>query len=166
MGQTSQSTIRPLKPNPFMSVSIPEIEFVAGVPIFPWARPVVILQGTDDEMGYQYAKQLSHIFGSWILQLIDVDLSSDQTKALRGYEWYIKDHAPEMIDFCRGMVRGSQDLGINVSYEEVLAQFCLGVDQNGEYLTPSSDLNGYPKDPLVSSQKSSQTFTPGSKPST
>jgi hypothetical protein len=29
--------------DPLNSITIPEIEFENGVPIFPWARPVVIL---------------------------------------------------------------------------------------------------------------------------
>jgi len=40
--------------DPFDLDQAPEIEFVDGVPIFPWARPVVILQGSDFDMGYQY----------------------------------------------------------------------------------------------------------------
>ncbi len=144
--QTPVSSNQTSNPDPFQSVSIPEIDFIDGVPIFPWARPVVILKGSDYTMGYQYATQLSHVFGSWILQIIDVELSPDQINALRAYEWYIKKHAPEMIAFFNGMVAGIKEQGIDVTYEEVLAQFCLGVDENNEYLTPTSQQTGYSED--------------------
>jgi hypothetical protein len=131
--------------NPFHIKKEPEIEFADGVPIFPWARPVVILKGSDFEMGYQYARQLAQIFGAWILELVRCDLSDQQLKALRGYEWYIKKQAPEMIGFFRGMVEGAKNVGVVLTYEQVLAQFCLGV-QNGEYQGTPSDQSGYPKE--------------------
>ena len=122
----------------------PEIDFVDGVPIFPWARPVVILQGTDFEMGYQYARQLTQVFGTWILDLVDVDFSEEQLKALKGYQWYIEKHAPEMIDFVKGMAQGAKGAGVSLTYNQVLAQFCLGVE-NREYLETPPDQPGYPE---------------------
>jgi hypothetical protein len=129
--------------HPFDIDKEPEIEFVNGVPIFPWARPVVILKGSDFEMGYQYARQLAQIFGAWILELVNCDLSVRQLKALKGYEWYIKKQAPEMIGFFKGMTEGAKKVGVALSYEQVLAQFCLGV-QKGEYLDTPADRPGYP----------------------
>jgi len=123
----------------------PEIEFVDGVPIFPWARPVVILQGSDFEMGYQYSQQLAQIFGAWILELLDCDFSDNQLRALKGYEWYIKKHAPEMIGFFEGMVAGAENRGVPLTYEQVLAQFCLGVHKDG-YLETPADQAGYPEE--------------------
>jgi hypothetical protein len=131
--------------NPFDISHEPEIEFVDGVPIFPWARPVVILKGSDFEMGYQYAGQLAQIFGAWILELVNCDLSDRQLKALKGYEWYIKKQAPEMIGFFKGMTAGAQKVGVPLTYEQVLAQFCLGV-QRGEYVDTPDDQPGYPNE--------------------
>jgi hypothetical protein len=122
-----------------------EIDFVDGVPIFPWARPVVILQGSDFNMGCQYAEQLAQIFGPWILGLLDCDFSNGQLRALKGYEWYIKKYAPEMIGFFEGMVKGAKDRGVILTYEQVLAQFCLGVKGNG-YLETPLDQPGYPRE--------------------
>lgn len=131
--------------SPFDIGKGPEIEFVDGVPILPWARPVVILKGSDFEMGFQYARQLSQIFGTWILELVRCDLSDRQLNALRGYEWYIKKQAPEMIRFFKGMVEGAKEIGVALTYDQVLAQFCLGV-QKGEYTEPPIDQPGYPKE--------------------
>jgi len=128
---------------PFDIDGEPEIDFVDGVPIFPWARPVVILQGSDFDMGFQYAIQLVQIFGAWILELLECDFSDRQARALKGYEWYIKKYAPEMIGFFEGMVKGARDQGVTLTYEEVLAQFCLGVKGKGYMETPS-DQAKYP----------------------
>ena len=111
--------------DPFVMDQGPEIEFVDGVPIFPWARPVVILQGSDFKMGYQYARQLSQIFGSWILELINCEFTEGQKKALKGYEWYIKKYSPKMIEFIKGMVEGAKDSNVMLTYDQVLAQFCV-----------------------------------------
>ncbi len=45
-----------------------EILFAGDAPLVPEINPVVILQGSDFEMGYQYARQLVEIYGPWILQ--------------------------------------------------------------------------------------------------
>ena len=122
----------------------PEIEFADGVPVFPWARPVVILEGSDFEMGYQYAVQLAQIFGEWILELLDCNFSDGQLRALKGYEWYIKKHAPEMMGFFEGMLEGAKSAGVGLTHEQILAQFCLGV-KDGEYPDVPADRQGYPK---------------------
>ncbi len=45
-----------------------EISFAGEVPMPPNFRPVVILSGSDYEMGYQFYQQLIQIFGPWILE--------------------------------------------------------------------------------------------------
>ncbi len=131
--------------DPFNCDQGPEIEFVDGVPVFPWARPVVILQGTDFEMGSQYSQQLAQIFGSWILELLDCDFSDSQLTALKGYEWYIKKYAPEMIGFFRGMAEGAMESGVTLTYNQILAQFCLGVHK-GDYLDTPPEQAGFPEE--------------------
>jgi hypothetical protein len=145
-GERDASQAFPLESriNPFDIDQGPEIDFVDSVPVFPWARPVVILKGSDHEMGYQYVRELAHIFGAWILELLDHDFSEGQLRALKGYEWYIKKHAPEMIGFFEGMTAGAKDVGVSLSYEQVLAQFCLGV-KDGTYLETPPDQAGNPE---------------------
>jgi hypothetical protein len=155
------------KIDPFELDLGPEIEFVDGVPIFPWARPVVILQGSDFEMGHQYSRQLAQIFGAWILELLENDFSESQIRALKGYEWYIKKHAPEMIGFFKGMIAGAKDRGVALTYEQVLAQFCLGVHR-GEYLDTPADQAGYPEElenTQISNHESKQNMVGGEIPS-
>ena len=123
----------------------PEIDFVEGVPIFPSVRPVVVLRGSDYEMGYQYAQQIAQIFGPWLLEIVQHEFTHAQVDALKGYQWYIKENTPEMIDFFRGMAAGSTYLGVPLSYQEVLAQFTIGFSSSDEYVFPPVDQPGYPE---------------------
>jgi len=68
--------------DPSNNINTPEINFVDGVPIFPWVKPVVVLPGSDFEMGYQYAMQLSHIFGD-LTRCVSILGMAELIKALR-----------------------------------------------------------------------------------
>jgi hypothetical protein len=103
----------------------PEIDFAGDVPLLPNVTPVVIMKGSDHEMGYQYARQITQIFGRWLLEheIVHPELSDEQINVLKSYHLYIEKHTPEMIDFFKGMVAGAEEDGISLSYEEVVAQF-------------------------------------------
>ena len=47
-----------------------EIPYAGEVPLPPNVRPVIILSGSDYEMGYQFYQQLIQIFGPWILERV------------------------------------------------------------------------------------------------
>lgn len=92
------------------------------VPLPANIRPVIILKGSDYDLGYQWYQQISQIFGSWILKnVVERQFSLDQLKELGIYNNYIKEYAPEWIDMIKGMAKGATDMGIPMSYENVLA---------------------------------------------
>jgi hypothetical protein len=98
-----------------------EIIFADGAPLIPEITPIVILKGTDYEMGFQYAKQLVEIFGSWILKKkAGKNFSELESKVLREWEEQHRKHTPWLIDFCRGWSDSSKTLGVNMSYDDVL----------------------------------------------
>ncbi len=98
-----------------------EIQFIDDVPLLPEINPVVILQGSDEEMGYQYAQQLIEIFGPWILQLESSNTFTDEDLVeLRRWEVQLESHAPEILGFCRGWARGATDNGVEMTYDQVL----------------------------------------------
>ncbi len=116
---------------PFAS-NIPEISFVDGVAIAPDVHPVIIISGTDYEMGYQWYQQLLGIFGPSVLSPYQIDrgffwqghdFSEDELEALKAYQMYISQYAPEMIDMFKGMADGATDAGVPLTYTEVLAQW-------------------------------------------
>ncbi len=98
-----------------------EIKYAGDTPIIPDINPIVILQGSDFEMGYQYAQQLVQIFGKWILQLkAGKAFSETERQILSKWEEQLKAHAPELLPFCRGWAAGASDAGVAMSYEDVL----------------------------------------------
>jgi len=40
--------------------------FEDGMPLPPNIRPVIILQDSDYDIGYQYYQQIMQIFGKWV----------------------------------------------------------------------------------------------------
>ncbi|MDD5702389.1 MAG: hypothetical protein PHU23_10120 [Dehalococcoidales bacterium] len=117
-------------------VSIPEIEFSNGVPLVPNVCPVILLSGSDYDMGYQYTQQLCQIFGSWILEKQQRQLAGNEITDLKAYQSHLEKHTPEFMDIFRGMAAAAADAGIPVTFDEVLANHTL-------------DFGGYPVFPDI-----------------
>jgi hypothetical protein len=123
----------------------PEIPIVGGVPIPPNVRPVIIVQGSDYEMGYQYYQQVVQIYGKWIAthhrlvgpnqggpwlagpwifkEIKHTEYSKGNLAALKQWEKLFKKYTPEMIDMYKGMADGATDAGVPLSYLDFLAHF-------------------------------------------
>ena len=102
----------------------PEISFAGQVPMIPNVRPVIILSGSDYDMGYQYYQQLIRIFGRWILDGVKQDkFTSAETANLKAFQHNVRQFTPEFVDFFKGMAAGATDAGVPLSYQEVLAAF-------------------------------------------
>lgn len=81
---------------PLLSKKGTEIDFANDAPVVPGICPVVILQGSSHEMGYQYAQQLVQIFGPWILEKKAQRKFSDEVVAvIRKWEEQIKNMPPK-----------------------------------------------------------------------
>lgn len=118
-------------------VSAAEIEFIDNAPIPPNVRPVLIVSGSDYEMGYQYAQQIIEVFGTWYFDLRARSFTSKELTALRGHEKYVKSETPEMIDFVKGMADGATVSGAPISYDQVLAEY-VGVKYYGDIETSAT----------------------------
>jgi hypothetical protein len=58
-----------------------EIPYAGEVPLPPNVRPVIILSGSDYEMGFHFYQQLIQIFGPWILERVaDDKFSAEEAK--------------------------------------------------------------------------------------
>ncbi|MFC2043944.1 hypothetical protein ACFLT8_01895 [Chloroflexota bacterium] len=125
-------------------LSEPEISFENGVPLPPNVRPVIVVKGSDYEMGYQYYQQLVQIFGRWVAghqllrsprsdlrfigpwflkEIKHKDFTDDELTILKKWEAQFIQYTPEMIDMYKGMADGATDAGIPLSYLDVLAHF-------------------------------------------
>jgi len=101
-----------------------EISFAGEVPLIPNVRPVIILSGSDYDMGYQYYQQIVQIFGRWILDTVaHAKFTDEELTNLRAFQRNIRQYTPEFIDFFKGMAVGATDAGVPLSYQEVLAAF-------------------------------------------
>lgn len=98
-----------------------EISFAGEVPVLPQSNPVVFLQGSDYEMGFQYAQQVIEIFGQWIfMHKAGRSFTIDETEVHHQYEEQMKIHTLELIEFIRGWAEGATVSGIPMQYEDVL----------------------------------------------
>jgi hypothetical protein len=95
----------------------------------PDILPVVVLSGSDYEMGYQYGQQAgAHIFlnteASWAAAL--QRLSHDEViNGLKASQHYIQQYTPENIEMMKGMAAGATAAGYDVSYEDALMMNCV-----------------------------------------
>ena len=90
----------------------------------PGILPVVILRGSDYEMGYQYGQQAGgHIAAnaraSWAsaLQRFTHD---GVRRALKANQQFIQRHTPENIEIMKGMAAGATGAGFPLAYEDAL----------------------------------------------
>ncbi|MDD4200918.1 MAG: hypothetical protein PHS19_06000 [Eubacteriales bacterium] len=98
-----------------------EILFADGIPLVPEINPVVIIKGSDHEMGYQYAKQVIQIFGKWVFERkAGRKFTEDEIEQITRWESQIRQYAPEILGFCNGWVAGANDSGVKMSYMDVL----------------------------------------------
>ena len=101
-----------------------ETVFAGEVPLIPNVRPVIILSGSDYDMGYQCYQQMVQIFGPWILDGVSHDkFTEEELSKLKAFQWNIKQCMPEFIDYFKGLAAGATDAGVPLSYQEVLAAF-------------------------------------------
>jgi hypothetical protein len=126
---------------PDVDLPEPEIPYAGGAPLVPSVRPVIILRGSDHEMGYQHATQLIQIFGKYYLEgAAKVKRSEKNLAMIRKSEGYIKQHTPWAIDYVNGMTAGCVDAGIPMTYIQMLAHFVSTSNSPGD---DDSDCSGF-----------------------
>lgn len=99
-----------------------EAEFSEGIALVPSICPVVVLQGTNRDMGRQYARQVIEIYGGWIFEQQAVRVLSDAEHGeIRNWEQQLRQHMPEILDFVEGWVEGAAQAGHPIAHDNVLA---------------------------------------------
>ncbi len=141
------------------------ISFAGNAPLPPNLRPVIVLKGSDYDMGYQFYQQSVEVWGPWVashqwvgkiwgfVPIHQEEYTQEQIKALEAFQWYIKQDAPEWIDFMKGMAAGANDSGIPVSYNDVLALFARRNEtEGGVPLYPGTEPEGSQEEELPSNE--------------
>lgn len=102
----------PFRKNPMMEALPPDI------------HPVVITQGSNYEMGFQYGKFAGHMVErrrDKVLAALQQKMKPEEIKkGTKAIQYYIKKFAFECIDQIKGIADGATDAGYDVSYENVL----------------------------------------------
>ena len=113
-----------------------EVPYAGEVPLVPNVRPVIVLQGSDYEMGYQHAKQIIQIFGKYYLEgAAKVNRGEKSVAAIKRSEEAIKKFTPWAIDYIKGMSDGCVEAGIPMTYFQMLAFFSGISDSSDEDCT-------------------------------
>jgi hypothetical protein len=90
----------------------------------PDIHPVVILQGSDYEMGFQYGKfagQMVERRRDKVLAALQQKMTQEEiTRGTKAIQYYIKKYALECIEQIKGIADGATTAGYNISYENVL----------------------------------------------
>jgi len=126
-------------PVPFAASSLTnngaEIQFADGVPLVPSINPIVILNGSDFQLGYQYAQQVMQIYGPWIMERkAGRVFSESELVHLHQWEQQLATYAPEIIPLCKGWAKGASDAGVRMSYEDVLEIWCSALPPEKDYM--------------------------------
>lgn len=101
---------------------------VLGDVLPPGILPVVILSGSDYEMGYQYGQQAGPFLEKereavWAAAL--QTFSREKVlQMLKGNQFYIDKYTPENITIMKGMADGASASGFPLSYTDVLLMNC------------------------------------------
>lgn len=119
--------------SPSPTTLAPEVPYAGEVPLVPNVRPVLILKGSDYDMGYQHARQLVHVFGRYYLDgAARFKWPKRNLEIVAKSEGYIKQYTPWAIDYVKGMAAGCVDEGIPMTYTQMLAHFVSSGDALGD----------------------------------
>ncbi|MBW2061527.1 MAG: hypothetical protein JRI95_08205 [Deltaproteobacteria bacterium] len=88
--------------------------------------PVIFVRGSNYEMGYQYGYQMA----GGIKRVRDQQMGNLKLmvnnnfeiwkQCLKGFQYYIKEYTPEIIDEMIGIAAGATDAGYDISYMDIL----------------------------------------------
>jgi hypothetical protein len=100
----------------------------AGKILPPSILPIVILTGSDYEMGFQYGEQAGAAIQQtkeekWAAALQDYT-REEVIQALKANQHYIEKYTPEWIELMKGMADGGTSKGYTISYTDVILMNC------------------------------------------
>jgi hypothetical protein len=125
--RSSPAPLAPLAGEPFLSSTFPADD-PSRDSIPPSILPVVILAGSDYEMGFQYGEQAAAYIDrtredKWASALRR--FSRDEVlRALKANQTFVRSYTPEWLDFMQGMAEGATKAGRPMTYTDVLLMNC------------------------------------------
>jgi hypothetical protein len=112
---------------PFLSSTFPADD-PSRDSIPPSILPVVILKGSDYEMGFQYGEQASAYIDltredKWAAALRRFR-RDEVLRALKANQTFVRNYTPEWLDFMQGLADGATKAGHPMTYTDVLLMNC------------------------------------------
>jgi len=106
----------------------------------PDILPIVILSGSDYEMGYQYGQQAGHYIQenkveAWA-EALGRFSRTEVERTLRANQHFIRKYTPQWIETMKGMADGATAAGFEISYSDVLLLNCT---------LPKPETSAYPE---------------------
>lgn len=94
----------------------------------PDILPVIILSGTDYEMGFQYGQQAASYIevnkeATWAAALQTFS-KEEVIRTLKANQHYVDKYTPECIDIMKGMADGASEAGYKISYTDIMLLNC------------------------------------------
>ena len=115
---------------------IPEMPYDDGIPLLPDITPVIVVQGSNKEMGRQYAHQLFDVYGPWVFEAYKRPFNAAERNAVEAFKANVRQYAPEWIEMTDGMVAGAADRGCSVTFDEVFAAHCTVMGDHSPIYLP------------------------------
>jgi hypothetical protein len=114
----------------------------------PGIMPVVILSGSDYEMGYQYGQQAGPYLEKereavWASALQSLNREK-VIQILKGNQFYIDKYTPENIEILKGIADGATAAGFHLSYTDVLLMNCTLPDPETSTFPPGAEKDALP----------------------
>lgn len=123
-------------------------QFESGEVLPPGILPVIILSGSDYDMGCQYGQQAGPYLEKekeavWASAL--KAFSREKVlHMLKGNQFFIQKYTPENIEIMKGIADGATAAGFTLSYTDVLLMNCTLPDPEASTFPPEAE-----KDPLL-----------------
>ena len=114
----------------------------------PSILPVVVLRGSDYDMGFQYGEQACAYIDrtredKWASALQRFS-REEVLRALQANQSFVKRYTPEWIDFMRGMAEGASKAGYPMSYTDILLMNCTLPDPKTSVFPVGADKEEFP----------------------
>ena len=87
--------------------------------------PVVVVSGSNYQMGYQYGEKVAHlIFHNWAIlksKLVKAYGKEGATKDIQVWSYYLWKYDPDLKDWLRGMRDGCEAKGYGISVLDLVS---------------------------------------------
>jgi hypothetical protein len=147
IARSSPSSPASAIPSPFLSSTFPADD-PSRDSLPPSILPVVILRGSDYEMGFQYGQQACAYIertreDKWASALQRFS-REEVLKALQANQTFVRRYTPEWIDFMKGMAEGATKAGYPMTYTDVLLMNCTLPDPKTSVFPEGAEKEEFP----------------------